>query len=106
MFKGECDNLLVSGPSGVPDGHMTASSYYEDSIYMDSPERARLNLEDERVQKDNGNYVILGGGWMAGDKDKNEWIQVRFGFERDSVCTYFYIFPVCFKSENLNAQKE
>nr|XP_022328496.1 hemicentin-1-like isoform X1 [Crassostrea virginica] len=78
VYQGECDNLLVSGPSGVPDGHMTASSYYEDSIYMDSPERARLNLEDERVQKDNGNYVILGGGWMAGDKDKNEWIQVKF----------------------------
>lgn len=95
---------MVSGPSGVPDGHMTASSYYEDSIYMDSPERARLNLEDERVQKDNGNYVILGGGWMAGDKDKNEWIQVRFWFER--VWTYFYIFPVCLKSKNLNAQKE
>ena len=96
LFKGECDNLLVSGPSGVPDGHMTASSYYEDSIYMDSPERARLNLEDERVQKDNGNYVILGGGWMAGDKDKNEWIQVRSGFERECMDVLLY-FPCMFK---------
>lgn len=60
---------------------MTASSYYEDSIYRDSPERARLNLEEERVQKENGNYVIMGGGWVANDKDKNEWIQVRFFFK-------------------------
>lgn len=73
---------------------------------MDSPERARLNLEDERVQRDNGNYVILGGGWMSGDKDKNEWIQVRFWFERDRIWTYFYIFPVCFKSKNLHERKE
>lgn len=69
---------MVSGPHGVPDSHMTASSYYEDSIYRDSPERARLNLEEERVQKENGNYVSMGGGWVANDKDKNEWIQVRF----------------------------
>lgn len=76
-IQGECNNLLVSGPHGVPDSHMTASSYYEDSIYRDSPERARLNLEDARVQIENGNYVIMGGGWVANDKDKNEWIQVR-----------------------------
>lgn len=78
IYQGECNNLLVSGPHGVPDSHMTASSYYEDSIYRDSPERARLNLEDERVQTENGNYVIMGGGWVANDKDKNEWIQVAF----------------------------
>lgn len=69
---------MVSGPRGVPDSHMTASSYYEDSLYADSPERARLNLEEERVQRDDGNYAILGGGWMAGDKTKNQWLQVRF----------------------------
>lgn len=78
VYQGECNNLLVSGPHGVPDSHMTASSYYEDSIYRDSPERARLNLEDVRVQIENGNYVIMGGGWVANDKDKNEWIQVAF----------------------------
>lgn len=61
---------------------------------MDSPERARLNLEDERVQKDNGNYVILGGGWMAGDKNKNEWIQVRFWFERDRGWSFLYVSKV------------
>lgn len=78
VYQGDCNNLLVTGQHGVPDSHMTASSFYEDSIYRDSPERARLNLEDERVQIENGNYVIMGGGWVANDKDKNEWIQVSF----------------------------
>ncbi|XP_048777557.2 uncharacterized protein LOC125681473 isoform X2 [Ostrea edulis] len=78
VYQGECDDNLVSGPRGVPDSHMTASSYYEDSLYADSPERARLNLEEERVQRDDGNYAILGGGWMAGDKTKNQWLQIAF----------------------------
>jgi hypothetical protein len=78
FFQGKCDDSLVTGPRGVPDKQITASSYYEDSLYVDSPERARLNLEEERVQRNDGKYAILGGGWMARDKTKNQWLQVRF----------------------------
>ncbi|XP_062579653.1 hemicentin-2-like isoform X2 [Saccostrea cucullata] len=78
VYQGECSNNLVTGPDGIADNHMTASSYYEDSVYVDSPDRARLNLEDERVQRENGNFVILGGGWMADGQSKSQWIQVEF----------------------------
>ncbi|XP_061189328.1 hemicentin-1-like [Saccostrea echinata] len=78
VYQGECSNNLVTGPHGVADSHLTASSFYEDSVYVDGPDRARLNLEDEKVQRENGNFVILGGGWMADEKSKSQWIQVEF----------------------------
>lgn len=68
-----CHENLVTGPRGVPDNQITASSTYSNSSGDNyAPYRGRLYSFSQSFQ--NGTY--LNGGWSARSNDKNQYIQV------------------------------
>ena len=69
-----CHEYLVSGPHGVPDSHLTASSSWNSHLPNDNngPERSRLFTP----AYDYGNGTFYRGAWSAGKNDKNQYIQV------------------------------
>ncbi|XP_060081436.1 discoidin, CUB and LCCL domain-containing protein 2-like [Ylistrum balloti] len=67
-----CAQNLVTGPYGVPDDHITASSSLNGNIYA-GPERGRLNTT--ATQLANGTY--LQGSWAPTQNSKKEYIQVE-----------------------------
>ena len=70
-----CHEYLVSGPHGVPDNHMTASSSWNSHLPNDNngPERGRLFTQ----AYDYGNGTFYRGAWSAAVNDKNQYIQVH-----------------------------
>ncbi|CAH1785637.1 unnamed protein product [Owenia fusiformis] len=68
--SGECiGEFLVSGPNGVPDSNLTASSVLD--IYH-QPYRARLGTPDNSFPEERGAWVPL-------QQNTEQWIQVDFG---------------------------
>ncbi|XP_069115565.1 discoidin, CUB and LCCL domain-containing protein 2-like [Argopecten irradians] len=67
-----CAHNLVTGPYGVPDDHITASSSLNGNIYA-GPERGRLNTTASQLA--NGTY--LQGSWAPTQNSKKEYIQVE-----------------------------
>ncbi|XP_033758449.1 discoidin, CUB and LCCL domain-containing protein 2-like [Pecten maximus] len=67
-----CAHNLVTGPYGVPDDHITASSSLNGNIYA-GPERGRLNTNASQLA--NGTY--LQGSWAPTQNSKKEYIQVE-----------------------------
>ncbi|XP_022321816.2 uncharacterized protein LOC111123645 [Crassostrea virginica] len=70
-----CHENLVTGPRGVADSQITASSTHSNSTSDDyAPYRGRLYSFSQSFS--NGTY--LNGGWSAKYNDKNQYIQVQF----------------------------
>ncbi|OWF43624.1 discoidin, CUB and LCCL domain-containing protein 2-like [Mizuhopecten yessoensis] len=67
-----CAQNLVTGPYGVPDDHITASSSLNGNIYA-GPERGRLNTTASQLP--NGTYIQ--GSWAPTQNSKKEYIQVE-----------------------------
>lgn len=68
-----CNEYLVSGPRGIPDSQLSASSQVSLS---NNAHRARLFLEASKYP--NGFY--LEGGWTADSKDQQPWLQVKMNW--------------------------
>lgn len=77
LFEGAqvCHDYLVSGPHGVPDSHLSASSSWNSHLPNDNngPDRSRLFTQ----AYDYGNGTFYRGAWSAGVNDKNQFIQVK-----------------------------
>ncbi|KAL3886785.1 hypothetical protein ACJMK2_026757 [Sinanodonta woodiana] len=71
-----CHEYLVSGPNGIPDSSLTASSQWNSHLPFDhnGPERARLFS----LAIDFGNGTYYRGAWSAGVIDKNQYVQAEF----------------------------
>ncbi|XP_069115632.1 hemicentin-1-like [Argopecten irradians] len=72
-----CQVALVKSLPGVS---ITASSYYEDTLYSDAPSRGKLDTvkEGDITEAKTGRRKILGGSWQASITDKRQWIQLEF----------------------------
>jgi len=73
---GLCSEHLLSK---VTDDKITASSYYEDTLYSDTPSRGRLNTTKQGVVVPDSPPVTryLGGAWQPKVFDRKQWIQVK-----------------------------
>ena len=67
-----CHDYLVSGPNGVSDSQLSASSQLSYPPNNDGPSRGRLFTD--AVKYSNGTY--LHGAWSAGINNQRQYIQV------------------------------
>ncbi|KAH3868489.1 hypothetical protein DPMN_031639 [Dreissena polymorpha] len=84
-----CHEYLVSGPHGVPDSHLTASSSWNSGLPQDNngPDRSRLFTQ----AYDYGNGTFYRGAWTAGQNDQNQYIQVSARIEGFGQTTFYKI---------------
>ena len=71
MFWTACNIKLVSGPDGVPDSHITATSVRQTEYYLYAPWRLRMNTEEEVTSGG-----IWAGGWSANTSDTKQFVMV------------------------------
>ena len=64
-----CHEYLISGPRGVPDAQLSASSAL---TFSNNAHRARLYLEIKKYP----NGFMLEGAWTANTSDKQPYIEV------------------------------
>ncbi|XP_045208431.2 uncharacterized protein LOC123560269 [Mercenaria mercenaria] len=69
----QCHEYLISGPRGIPDSQLSASSRLSLS---NNAHRARLFLEIDKYPSG----FTLEGGWTAASNDTQPWIQVKMNW--------------------------
>ncbi|OWF45774.1 Coagulation factor VIII [Mizuhopecten yessoensis] len=72
----DCWNYLVSGPQGVPDAAISASSYHPFSQWHHHPACGRLYMYQERSST--GCQAPNIAGWCSSTGDPDPYIQVDF----------------------------
>jgi hypothetical protein len=74
----DCRELLVSGPSGIQDSSMTASSYNAYTVSAQhAPYHARLNNTPDTTCYRFAYSCLSVACWQSGNNEQGEWIQVR-----------------------------
>ena len=68
-----CHDYLITGPHGVKDSQLSASSVYGQMPDNHGPDRARL-FSDAVYYPNNGTYNR--GSWVARDTNQQQYIQV------------------------------
>lgn len=68
-----CHEYLISGPHGVPDAQLSASSAL---TFSNNAHRARLYLEIKKYP----NGFMLEGAWTANTSDKQPYIEVKLNW--------------------------
>lgn len=67
-----CHEYLISGPHGIPDNKLTASTTFNNNSNSDySPSRGRLFLQSVR------NTTYMMGGWSAAVNNPSQYIQAE-----------------------------
>ena len=68
----ECNRYLLSGPDGVPDSALSASSVHPRNGYIHAVARGRLHTSQDVTPSG-----VLSGAWVAAESDMHQWIGVQ-----------------------------